>query len=183
MLCASFQSHLWIQIGDTVRKRPIWVKIWDFLSRVTLNFDGWPRKTIGHLIYATANFVHHLVAMCEFKLELQSGNTQIGWTFVLTYVTLTIDLWHWPFAWSSPLSMVKFMMVRWQKHGEKGIADGRTDGRTDGWTDGQKCSRAVCSQLKNIFKCDYCVSYQCSMIARTWITMIYQMIHQIRTPI
>ena len=30
-----------------VRKRPIWVKIGDVLSRVTLKFDGWPWKTIG----------------------------------------------------------------------------------------------------------------------------------------
>ena len=48
-LCASFHSHWWIQTGVTVRKRPIWVKFDDFLSRVTLKFDGWPWKTIGHL--------------------------------------------------------------------------------------------------------------------------------------
>ena len=29
-LCASFRSHQWFQTGDTVRKRPIWVKIDDF---------------------------------------------------------------------------------------------------------------------------------------------------------
>ena len=39
-LCASFLSHHWIQIGITVRKRPIWVKIDDFISHVTLEFDG-----------------------------------------------------------------------------------------------------------------------------------------------
>ena len=50
-LCASFQIHRWIQIGVTVRKRSIWVKIGNFLSRVTLIFDGWPRKTIGQLFY------------------------------------------------------------------------------------------------------------------------------------
>ena len=48
-LCASFRSHWWIQTGVTVRKRPIWVKFHDFTSRVTLKFDGWPWKTIGHL--------------------------------------------------------------------------------------------------------------------------------------
>ena len=32
-LCASFQIHRWIQIGVTVRKRSIWVKIGNFLSR------------------------------------------------------------------------------------------------------------------------------------------------------
>ena len=53
-LCASFHSHLSIQNGVTVRKCPIWVKIGDFLSRVTLIFDRWPWKTIGHLFYATS---------------------------------------------------------------------------------------------------------------------------------
>ena len=48
-LCASFRSHGWIQTGVTVRKHPIWVKFNDFFSRVTLKFDGWPWKTIGHL--------------------------------------------------------------------------------------------------------------------------------------
>ena len=43
---------------------------------VTLKFDGWPWKTIGHLFYATSSFVHHFVAICVFKLELQSGNAQ-----------------------------------------------------------------------------------------------------------
>ena len=33
-------------------------------------------KTIGHLFYATSSFVHHFVAIGEFKLELQSGNAQ-----------------------------------------------------------------------------------------------------------
>ena len=35
-LCASFHSHQWILTGVTVRKRPIWVKIANFLS---LNCD------------------------------------------------------------------------------------------------------------------------------------------------
>ena len=35
-------------------------------------------KTIGHLFYATSSFVHHFVAIGEFKLELQSGNAQFG---------------------------------------------------------------------------------------------------------
>ena len=78
-LCASFHNHQWIQTGVTVRKRPIWVKI-DvfFLSRVTMKFDRWPWKTIGHLFYATSSVVHHFVAISGFKLELQSGNAQFG---------------------------------------------------------------------------------------------------------
>ena len=49
-----------------------------FFSRVTLQFDGWLWKTIGHLFYATSSFVHHFVAIGEFKLVLQSGNAQFG---------------------------------------------------------------------------------------------------------
>ena len=75
-LCASFPSHWWIQTEVTVQKRPIWVEYDDFHSCVTLKFDGWPWKTIGHLFHATSSFVHHFVAIGEFKLELQSGNAQ-----------------------------------------------------------------------------------------------------------
>ena len=77
-LCASFQIYQWIQTGVTVWKCLIWVKMDDFFSRVTLKFDGWPWKTIGHLFYATLSFGNHFVATGEFKLELQSGNAQFG---------------------------------------------------------------------------------------------------------
>ena len=61
---------------------------------MTLQFDVWPWKTIGHLFYATSSFVHHFVAIGDFKLELQSGNAQFGsnstifraaWPWNLTY--------------------------------------------------------------------------------------------------
>ena len=73
-----------------VRKRPIWVKIDYFFSRVTLKFEWWPSKTIGHLFYATSSLVHHFVAIGEFRLELQSGNAQSGskWTIFLA-------VWPW----------------------------------------------------------------------------------------
>ena len=77
-LCASFQIHRWIQIGVTVRKCSIWVKMGNFLSRVTLKFDGWPCKTIGHLFSATSSFMYHFIPIGEFKFELQSRNTQFG---------------------------------------------------------------------------------------------------------
>ena len=59
-----------------VRKRPIWVKVGDVLSLVTLKFYGWPWKRIGHLFFAVSSFVQHFIAIGEFKLELQSGNDQ-----------------------------------------------------------------------------------------------------------
>ena len=77
-LYASFHSHRWIQAEVKVKKRPIWVKINDFLCRVTLQFDVWPWKTTGHLSYAVSSFVQHFIAIGEFKLELQSGNAQSG---------------------------------------------------------------------------------------------------------
>ena len=54
------------------------LEIDNFYSRVTLQFDVWPWKTIGHLFYATSSFMHHFVAIGEFKLELKSGNAQAG---------------------------------------------------------------------------------------------------------
>ena len=84
-LCASFRSHWWIQAGVTVRKCPILVKFDDFLSRVTLKFDGWHWKTIGHLlsnINLYTSFHHHL--------WIQIGVTvrkRLNW--VVTSVTLT----------------------------------------------------------------------------------------------
>ena len=77
-LCASFHSHQWIQTKITVRKRSIRVQIGDLLSPVTLKFDGWPWKTIGHVFFVASSFVHHFIAIGEFKLKLQSGNAQFG---------------------------------------------------------------------------------------------------------
>ena len=89
-LYASYRSHRCIQAGVTVRKRPIWVKIDDFFSRVTLQFEVWAWKTIGHLFYATSSFVHHFVAIGDFKLELQSGNAQFG-----SNLTIFRAVWPW----------------------------------------------------------------------------------------
>ena len=89
-LYASFRSHRWIWAGVTVRKRPIWVKIDDFFSRVTLKFDVWPWKTIRHLFCATSSFVQHFIAIGDFKLELQSGNSQFG-----SNSTIFRAVWPW----------------------------------------------------------------------------------------
>ena len=92
-LVASFRNHWCIETWVTVRKRPIWVKIDDFFSRVTSKFDIWPWKTIGHLFYATSSFVHHFIAIGEFKLELKSGNAQSG-----SNSTIFSAVWPWNLA-------------------------------------------------------------------------------------
>ena len=89
-LRASFHSHRWIQTKVRVRKRSIRVKIGDLLSQVTLKFDGWPWKTIGHLFYVGSSFMHHSIAISEIKLKLQSGNAQFGSKSAIYY-----PMWPW----------------------------------------------------------------------------------------
>ena len=46
-----------------------------FFSPCDLKIWWMTPKTIGHLFYANTSFLHHFLAIGEFKLELQSGNT------------------------------------------------------------------------------------------------------------
>ena len=68
-----------------------------FFTHVTFTFDILSWKTTGHGFYATSSFVHHFVAIGEFKLELQSGNGQFGSksTIFFSRVTLQFDVWPW----------------------------------------------------------------------------------------
>ena len=152
-----------------------------FLRPCDLEIWWMTLKTIGHLFYATSSFVHHFVAIGEFKLEshcpetpnlgqirrflepcdleiwpmtlknnrapllsniklyasfhhhmwIQTGVTvwkRLSW--VVTSVTLTFDLWPWPFAWTLLWSLVitpeNFMMMRWWEHSQKGVTDRRS---------------------------------------------------------
>ena len=67
------------------------------LSHTTSKFEWWPWKTIGHLFYAISSFVHHYVAICEFKLESQYGNARFRSksAIFLSHVTWKFDEWHW----------------------------------------------------------------------------------------
>ena len=67
-----------------------WIQIVNFSARVTMKFDGWPWKTIGHFFYTTSSFVHHFKFIGEFKLDLQSRNTQFGLKLVICY-----PVWPW----------------------------------------------------------------------------------------
>ena len=69
-LCASFQSHRWIQTGVTVQKRSIRVKIGNFFVQCDLEIWWMTLKTVGHICYAASSFVHHFTAISEFKLKL-----------------------------------------------------------------------------------------------------------------
>ena len=91
-LFVSFGSHWWIQTWSYSLEMPNLGQNRLFFSRVTLQFDGWPWKTIGHLFYATctSSFAHHFIAIGEFKLKLKSGNAQFG-----SYSTIFRAAWPW----------------------------------------------------------------------------------------
>ena len=87
-LCAAFQCYLWIPVGFIVQKRPIRVKI-----RIRCLVRPW--KIIKHPFYTKLSSVHRFVAISAFKLELQSGNAQLGEKNrrFLSLVTLKFDGW------------------------------------------------------------------------------------------
>ena len=103
-LCTSFQSYQCLQTGVRVRKRSIRVKISNLLSRVTLKFDGWTWKTTGHLFYDASSFMHHFIAIGEFKLKLHSGYDLCDldlWPMTLTFcmdITSVIGNSSWKFG-------------------------------------------------------------------------------------
>ena len=79
------------------------------------------RAPLLSIIKLYASFHHHM--------WIQTGVTvpkPLSW--VLNSVTLTFDLWPWPFAWTSLLSLVitpeNFMMIRWWEHGQQGKSEG-----------------------------------------------------------
>ena len=74
-----------------------WIQIVNFSAVVTVKFDGWPRKKIGHFFYTTSSFVHHFKSIGEFKLELQSRNAQFGSKSKIFFspVTFKLDGWPW----------------------------------------------------------------------------------------
>ena len=118
-LCAAFHSHCWIQTGVRVKNN---------------------RAPLLSIIKLYASFHCHMWIQTGVRVR-----KRLSW--VLTSVTLTFDLWPWPFAWTSLLTMVitpeNFMMIRWWEHGEKGVTDRRTDRRTE-----NTICRAAWSQLK-----------------------------------
>ena len=101
------------------------------------------RAPLLSIIKLYASFHHHM--------WIQTGVTvrkRLSW--VVTSVTLTFDLWPWPFAWTPLVWLVitpeNFTMMQWWEHSEKGVTDRQTD-----WT----IHRAAWSQLKNIWKTSF----------------------------
>ena len=145
-LCASFHSQWWIQTGVTVQKQTIWVKIDDFFLAV------WPWNLTDDLEeqYGTSSKQHQ--ALCIISSPYVNSNWSYGpETAKWGHDLCDFDLWPWPFAWTSCLSMVitpeNFRMIRWQEHCHKGVTDGQMNRHTDGETE-IGVLRAAWSQLK-----------------------------------
>ena len=106
-----------------------------------------------------ASFHHHI--------WIETGVTvrkRLSW--VMTSVSLTFDLWPWPFAWTSILSLVitpeNFVRMRWPEHSQKDVTDRQTDGRTDRRTE-RSVLRAAWSQLKKKKKKDTGCSWKATL--------------------
>ena len=114
---------------------PCDLEIW----RMTLKNN---RAPLLSNIKLCASFHHYMWIQTGVKVR-----KRLSW--VLTSVTLTFDLWPWPLAWTSLLSLLitpeNFMMIRWWEHSKKGVTDRQTDRQTD-WT----IHRAAWSQLKMV---------------------------------
>ena len=94
---------------------------WRIFARVILKFDGWPWKTIGHLLYAPSGFVYHFAAICELKLELRCGNApKMGQNFVdlcdlnLWFLTLIFLHGHHFVSGLTNMSPVHNDVIRWK---------------------------------------------------------------------
>ena len=108
---------------------------------MTLKFDRWPWKAIG-----PSPKQHQVICI------ISSSYGNLNWSYSPETVKLgcdicDLDLWPWPFVWTSLLSLVitpeNFMMIRWWEHSEKGVTDRQTDRRTE-----NTIHRAAWSQLK-----------------------------------
>ena len=138
-LCASFRSHWWIKTGVAVWKCLIGSKSMFLLEPCDLEIWWMTLKNNRAPLLSTIKLYisyhhHHMYTWIQTGVIVRK---RLSW--VLTSVTLTFDLWPWPFAWTSLLSMLitpENFMIRWWEHSVKGVTDGQTDGQTDRQTDG-----------------------------------------------
>ena len=131
-LCAAFRTHWWIQTGVTAQKSPISVKIRRFLALCDLEIWHMTLKNNRAPLLSNTklyvSFYHHMLIQTRVIVR-----KRLSW--VVTSVTLTFDLWPWPFAWTLPSSLMitpeNFMMIQSWKHSQKGVTDRWTDRQTD----------------------------------------------------
>ena len=76
---------------------PNWIQIVNYSARVTVKFDGWPRKNIRALLLYNgklcASFQTHWCIQTGFTVQKLSIRVEIG--DMLSRVTLKFDGWPW----------------------------------------------------------------------------------------
>ena len=106
--------------GVTVRKRWIRVNISDFfVPYVTLKFDGWPWKTMGHLFRTKSSFVHHFKARwipTGFTVRKRSIRVKIG-AVIFVPGALKFDRWPWKTIGHLFYTTSSFVCALFQSHG------------------------------------------------------------------
>ena len=107
---------------------------WIFLAHVTLKFDRLKWQSIAQLFHAPSSFVHHIIAICGFKLALQPVNSQIGAKFVLTSVTSPLTSCLEPLHGYHLYPRKTILNMPWWYDWWTTVQKGLTDGETDGWT-------------------------------------------------
>ena len=131
------------------------------------------------------------------KLYASSSYVNSNWSYSPETVKLGVDLcdldlWPWPFAWTSLLSLgitpENFMMIPWWEHGEKGVTDGQMDRRTDGLNQSYSClvaaknNRALLlSNIKPYVSFHHHMSIQTGVTVRkrlSWVvTLTFDLLH------
>ena len=96
-LCASFRTHWWIQIGVTVRKRQIWVKLEDFVEPCGLAI-GWMtlknnRAPLLCYFKLCAAFRSHWWIQTE--VTVRKRPVWVKFDDFWSRVTLKFDRWPW----------------------------------------------------------------------------------------
>ena len=80
-----------VLLASPAREPCFWLSL-----TVLIELRVWPwnltdeLEKIGHLFYATSSFVHHFMAIAEFKMELQSGNAQFD-----SKLAICCPVWPW----------------------------------------------------------------------------------------
>ena len=139
-----------------------------FGSKSTIFLAVWPRNLTDDHENNRAPLLSNikLYVSVHHHMWIQTGATvrqRLKW--FMTSVTLTFDLWPWPFAWTSLLALVitpeNFLMIRWWEHSQNGVTDRQTDRQTD-WT----IHRAAWSQLK--------ISLWLPTLMLLWCSVVYR---------
>ena len=87
-------------IAATGRVISNWIQIVDFSSRVTLKFDGWPRKNRALLLYYVklcASFQNH--QWIQTGVTVRKRSIWIAVDDILSRVTLKFEGWPWKTIW------------------------------------------------------------------------------------